>query len=214
MGMLVCIPVWFAESWIEGLATGMTDQPEKALIQQVLGAAVTEEAFIFLGACLVWMWYRRFAQPGPVDLVVVAVSVAIGFTTIENGLAVYASPNPPREAISRFSSIVAGHAELQLAMGYFAAMAVFGKRHRALYAILTLAIPIAIHGWGDFTERLFQYYDTLYPNAEKSKLLMSAWLLGLTAYILAGIAVLWQILYVWRQPGLWEEEPHCAEAPQ
>ena len=70
------------------------------------------------------------------------VLLAIGWTTIENGPAAQVSPNPMKEAIIRFSSIFAGNAELRLAMGYFAAMAVFGKK-RSLRASRLDCYPVA-----------------------------------------------------------------------
>ena len=127
-----------------------------------------------------------------------AVSVAIGFTTVENAIAVLGAVDKLSMATDRLMSIVAGHAVLQLVMGYFAALVLLGEGLRVRYGVLMLAAPVALHGWGDYSEALFQYEQSLYPDAEVSKLLFSAWIIGLFAYVGSGAAVLWQIRSKWK----------------
>jgi RsiW-degrading membrane proteinase PrsW (M82 family) len=85
---------------------------EKAFVQQVLGAAVSEELFIFVGFFLTFKLFHLSRVRTEADVVAVAVAVAIGFTTIENVTAVVASGTPLSAALNRLLSIIAGHASL------------------------------------------------------------------------------------------------------
>lgn len=192
LGMAVAAPVWAVESVIDNYGATLASPYLKILVQEVPGGAMAEELFIFLAFAVNYLLFRRLAER-TLDVVVLAVAPAIGFTTVENLLAVFSAGDPMAMAVDRLMSIVAGHAVLQLVMGYFAAKALFSKNRRGLYALLMLAIPILVHGWGDYTEGLFQYKDGVSPHAETSRLLMSAWILGLFAYFAAAVAVLWQL---------------------
>ena len=123
-------------------------------------------------------------------MVAIAVAAAIGFTTIENVTAVLAAESPMTTAFSRLLSIVAGHASLQLVMGYFAAKCLLGTGNRILNGLLMLAVPIAIHGWGDFSESVFQTVD---PDSEQSKQFFSGWIIGIFAYLAGAVIVLFKL---------------------
>lgn len=60
----------------------------KIFVEEIPGGAITEELFLFLAFCVGYVLFRRSALLRPVDIVTMAVSVAIGFTTVENAIAV------------------------------------------------------------------------------------------------------------------------------
>ena len=190
LGIVACVPVWFMETVIEGAGDHLTGLYEKAFVQQVLGAAVSEELFIFLGFLGTFLLFRRTRVKTEGDVVAIAVAAAIGFTTIENVTAVLAAESPMTTAFSRLLSIVAGHASLQLVMGYFAAKCLLGTGNRILNGLLMLAVPIAIHGWGDFSESVFQTVD---PDSEQSKQFFSGWIIGIFAYLAGAVIVLFKL---------------------
>ena len=185
LGVFACVPVYLMETVIEGAGEQVSGLYEKAFVQQVLGAAVSEELFIFFGFLLTFKLFRSWRIQTDAAVVAAAVAVAIGFTTIENITAVLASETPMSVSINRLLSIVAGHASLQLVMGYFAAKCLLGTHHRLMFGFLMLAVPIGIHGWGDFSEAVFQAVDS---DSPQSKQFFSAWIFGIFAYI-AGAAI-------------------------
>ncbi|MDE0865327.1 MAG: PrsW family glutamic-type intramembrane protease [Rubripirellula sp.] len=190
LGVVACVPVWLMETVVEGAGDQLSGVYEKAFIQQVLGAAVSEELFIFLGFLIAFFLFRHSRIKTDRDVVAIAVAAAIGFTTVENLTAVLAAESPMTTAFSRLLSIVAGHASLQLMMGFFAAKVLLGREHRALYGFLMLAVPIVIHGWGDFSEAVFQAVD---PDSQQSKQFFSGWILGIFAYIAGATVVLFKL---------------------
>ena len=84
LGVVACIPVYLMETVIEDAGGQLTGLYEKAFVQQVLGAAVSEELFIFVGFFLTFKLFQTSRVRTEADVVAVAVAVAIGFTTIEN----------------------------------------------------------------------------------------------------------------------------------
>lgn len=205
LGMLVTIPVMTLEGWVEGPAATDSDFYQKAFVQQVLGAAVVEELAIFSMFLLVYLLFRRSTITKPTDIVALAVAVAVGFLTVENLLAVLAQDDPFTEALSRLTTIFAGHPTLQLVMGYFAAQAFLGRRNRLLSAMLMIALPILIHGWGDFSEAVFQAFNSVDPDGSAAGNWFSAWIVALAIYLMSAIAVLWQIRSAWTKPDAWAD---------
>lgn len=189
-GVVACVPVYFMETVIEGAGDQLSGLYEKAFVQQVLGAAVSEELWIFFGFLLTYKLFQSIRIQTEADVVATAVAVAIGFTTIENITAVIASETPMSASLNRLLSIVAGHASLQLVMGYFAAKCLLGGRNRLLFGLLMLAVPIGIHGWGDFTESIFQAVDA---DSPQSKQFFSAWIFGIFAYLAGAAIVLFKL---------------------
>src|SRR5262249_40092077 len=83
LGALVTVPVWFVEAAVEDPASGLPGPYQRAFAQQVLGAALVEEVALFLVLLGVYALFRGSVLTRPVDVVVVAVSGAVGFTTVE-----------------------------------------------------------------------------------------------------------------------------------
>ena len=209
LGALASVPIWFLETVIEDSGEQLSDLYQRAFVQQVLGAAFVEELMILFAFLLTFLLMRTTRVNTRNDIVAIAVAAAIGFTTIENGLAVIASQSPLWTAGSRLLSIIAGHASLQLVMGYFAAEMLLGNRHRWLWGILMLVVPIAIHGWGDFSEAIFQAVDA---DSDESKRYFSYWIFGLFAYVAAAVMVLFQ-LKTTEQSANEDSEPIGANEP-
>lgn len=198
LGALATIPVWYVESAVEDPAASLPDLYQRAFVQQVLGAAVVEELALFGVFLLAYLLFRGSLITGPYGIVALAVAGAIGFTTVENLMAVLSADDPLRGAAARLLSLVAGHATLQLLMGYFAAQAFLGRGNRALCLVLMLAAPIAVHGWGDFSETVFDAHQKLDPSSAAARNWFTAWILGLFVYVAFGAAVLWQMRYGWQ----------------
>lgn len=190
LGVVVCVPVYMMETVIEGAGGRLSGLYEKAFVQQVLGASMSEEICIFCAFLLTYKLFRSSRIQKDADVVAVAVAVAIGFTTIENVTAVLASETPLSVSLNRLLTIFAGHASLQLVMGYFAAKCLLGNQNRIMFGVLMLAVPIGIHGWGDFSESIFQAVDS---DSPESRQFFSAWIFGIFAYLAGGAIVLFKL---------------------
>ncbi|MCO8121711.1 PrsW family intramembrane metalloprotease [Stieleria sp. TO1_6] len=195
-GMLITAPVWVLETVVDNWATNITGAYAKLFVVEVLGAAVVEELVIAIALLGLVFLSNKWADT-PRRIVAIAVAIAIGFTTIENMLGVWSTDRPTKMGISRLMTIPCGHVSLQLVMGYFAARALLETRHRGRWAALMILVPILIHGWGDYSENLFQYEANLDPDSDATKHLFSCWILALAAYVAGAAAVLWRLR--WRK---------------
>ena len=90
--------MWLVESAVDGLASP-SDRLSRDFVQQVIGAACSEESLKFIGVgLLIWLAYRR-GEHEVRALVAIAISVGIGFMTLENLVAVIASDTPMSKTV-------------------------------------------------------------------------------------------------------------------
>ena len=62
VGVVVCIPVYLMETVIEDFGAGLPGLYERAFVQQVLGASVSEELAIFAGFVLTFRLFQKTGQ--------------------------------------------------------------------------------------------------------------------------------------------------------
>ncbi len=146
-GMLIVIPVLFAENFISALLPQLFINPiGMAFGQAFLVAALCEEVFKLLAVyILIWQnpnFNERF------DGIVYAVFVSLGFALVENIMYVFS--NGMSVGISRAFTAVPAHAMFGIMMGYYMGLAKFMPARRNYYLLLSLLIPFAIHGIYDF----------------------------------------------------------------
>src|SRR5262245_28452753 len=67
LGILVTVPVWFAESAVEDPAAMLPGLYRRAFGQQVLGAALVEEVALFLVLLVTYALFRSSVVTRPVD---------------------------------------------------------------------------------------------------------------------------------------------------
>lgn len=140
-----------------------------------LQAAVPEELakFLLLYA-LIWN-NRHFDEM--FDGIVYASIVGLGFAALENIL--YVMNYGTGVIVSRGLLAVPGHFFFGVAMGYFFAYAKFDVQNRGRYLVLTLLVPILLHG----------IYDGLLMWAEN----LNSWIsLGLT------LLFYWFVIKMWK----------------
>jgi RsiW-degrading membrane proteinase PrsW (M82 family) len=187
IGMMLGGPVWLVESAVDSLA------PEgrfwRDFVQQVIGAACSEESLKFIGVVLlVWLAYRRGHRAARA-VVAISISIGIGFMTLENLVAVIASDTPLSLAMDRQLTILAGHGHYQAIMGVFLAMTI---RHRRLgWVIAALVVPVFLHGWGDLAEQLF--IDEPDPGSFNDTMLYNSWIGSIVTTSLAAFSLLWWV---------------------
>jgi RsiW-degrading membrane proteinase PrsW (M82 family) len=188
VGVVLGGPVWLAESAVDVLAIP-GDRYWRGFVQQVIGAACSEESLKFIGVgLLVWLAQRR-SERAPRAVVAIAISVGIGFMTLENLVAVIVSDTPMSHAIDRQMTIIAGHGSYQAIMGVFLAMSI---QHRRLgWAIAALIVPLFLHGWGNLAEQLF--IDEPDHRSFQDTMLYNTWIGSIVTTALAAFSLLWWV---------------------
>jgi RsiW-degrading membrane proteinase PrsW (M82 family) len=183
VGVFLGVPVWLLESVVDRFANP-DERLSRDFIQQVIGAACSEEILKAGGvAILVWLGFRAGNRSGQ-GVVAIAISVGIGFMTLENLVAVIGSENPLSLAIDRQLTLLAGHGHYQSIMGVLLAWTIFRRQVR--WAILALLVPIFLHGWGDLSEQLFR--DEPNPGSAEDTVLFFAWIASvLTTALVASV---------------------------
>lgn len=108
--------------------------------------ALLEEAskFLFVRGIL----YRNKNFNEPLDGIVYAVMVGMGFASAENIIYVYNGGG--EVAIIRMFSAIPAHAMFAVLMGYFLGKGKFTHRHEFIYSVAALAIATLFHGVYDY----------------------------------------------------------------
>ncbi|MEN8203599.1 MAG: PrsW family glutamic-type intramembrane protease [Bacteroidota bacterium] len=144
-GMLVVIPILFAERLLVGLKPPMGKIGEAAYHAFVV-AGTTEELFKFLALYLLVWKSPSFNEK--FDGIVYAVFVSLGFAAVENVL--YVMDGGIQTAMVRAITAVPAHALFGITMGYYLGIAHMYEELRKSYLIRAIGFPILLHGIYDF----------------------------------------------------------------
>jgi protease PrsW len=139
-GCLLVFPIMFIQYAFE------SDQIGNIFVQSFFVVAFLEEFFkwfIFL-----YVIYQHTQFDAHYDGIVYAVSISLGFATIENIL--YLFVNGIEYALSRAIFPVSSHALFGVIMGYYFGKAKMNQVNKTGNIILALIIPIALHGIYNF----------------------------------------------------------------
>jgi protease PrsW len=120
----------------------------KIFIFTTLVIGLTEELLKFLA--LVMYAYPRKVFNEPLDGIIYAVMVSMGFATLENIL--YGQANGFTTLVARAFTAVPAHAIFAVAMGFFVGKAKFedNPKQKALLLLKGLLLSVVIHGIYDF----------------------------------------------------------------
>jgi protease PrsW len=139
-GCLLVFPIMFIQYAFE------SDQIGNIFVQSFFVVAFLEEFFkwfIFL-----YVIYQHTQFDAHYDGIVYAVSISLGFATIENIL--YLFVNGIEYALSRAIFPVSSHALFGVIMGYYFGKAKMNQVNKTGNILLALIIPIALHGIYNF----------------------------------------------------------------
>ena len=121
------------------------DLKEQAIHAFVIVAFVEELCkFIFVRGIL----YRNKNFNEPLDGIIYAVMVGMGFATAEN--IIYVLNEGGGIAIIRMVSVIPGHAMFAVLMGYWLGKAKFTHRRETFYALVALLVATFFHGFYDY----------------------------------------------------------------
>jgi RsiW-degrading membrane proteinase PrsW (M82 family) len=185
VGGLLGGPIWMAETWVDQFAVP-SDRISRDFIQQIVGAACCEETLMLVGVVAMMCFVLGKGDPSLARIVAVAVAVAIGFMTLENIVAVIAATKPMPISLDRQFTIFAGHPGYQLVMGW--CLYYWKITNRKTWLLAALVLPTLLHGWGDFSEALFQ--DEPYPDSVDDTVLYALWIASLLTTASTSVAIL------------------------
>ncbi len=183
VGASLAVPAWFAETLVDDLVNAH-NRWSHDFLEQVIGAACCEELLKFAGVIAVLSWLNE-QRSRLSDAVPVALTVGIGFMTVENILAVMAAQTPMSMASSRLVTILAGHPSYQLMMGF--CLARWSVRRKMGWAVAAIALPILMHGWSDFSEQLFKDEPT--HGSTRDNLEFAAWIGSIITSLMASVLI-------------------------
>lgn len=149
-GALTVLPVFFIETWLSGYWDNKYNYPANKLLtaayDSFIVAAFTEELFKYL-VFIIFIWSNKNFNE-KFDGIIYAVYISLGFAAIENIMYVFGSGIGT--GLIRAFTAVPAHTIFGITMGYFLAWAKFNPNKRFIYIILSISIPIALHGFYDF----------------------------------------------------------------
>jgi RsiW-degrading membrane proteinase PrsW (M82 family) len=170
------------------------DRLARALWRAFLGTALPEELVKYLIVVCIALRHEDYERP--VDALVLAVAVALGFATFENLLYLVKSDDWGRTAAARAMTAVPSHVINAMLMGYFlgrahlvsqrasARASGLAPRRATLYRLLALAAPTLNHGAYDLPLFLI---DTLKgPSGPASESALLHLILGFALIIAVG----------------------------
>lgn len=148
LGMLLTVPVMKIESWAHQMGWDDTSNLWVTLLSSFIVVALTEELFKYL--CLIAYPYLRPFFNEPMDGIVYAVMISMGFATLENIL--YATQYGIGTTLLRAFTAVPAHAAFAIMMGYYVGLSkfTFKRSTKITYLALGLAVPFGVHGLYDF----------------------------------------------------------------
>ncbi len=146
LGMLITIPSMYLESW--GATLGWEESGHLGLLFlfSVIVVGFSEEITKYLG--LVLYPYQRPFFNEPMDGIVYAVMIGMGFATLENLL--YADRYGMDTIVIRAFTAVPAHGVFAVISGYYVGLAKFNPHKKYRYLFLGLFWPILLHAIYDF----------------------------------------------------------------
>ncbi len=170
LGVLIAVPVYYLEKYAALSGLENPGNLWATILFAFLIVAFVEEfgKFLPLG---VWTYRASFFNE-PMDGIVYAVFIAMGFAAFENGA--YAWKHDIETTLVRAFTAVPAHAAFGVVQGYYAGLARFDERKHAVWGLLKgLLLSILIHGLYDFFLE-YELYDWL--------VLLALVVLGMSVY--------------------------------
>lgn len=158
LGIVSVVPAIIIELFYEyAFNFANTSNNIVSFLYAFLGVGLTEEACKFIVLFLFIYKNKNFTEP--LDGIVYAVFVSLGFAAIENVGYVISSDDPVFTAFSRSLTAVPAHATFGVFMGYYFGIARFTyKFKRPKLLALAVIVPAIAHGFYN----AFLFIDCLY----------------------------------------------------
>ena len=146
LGVLATIPAMYLETL--GDRMGIVESPSiwMTLLLAFIVVGLTEEFFKF--ACLMLYPFQKTFFNEPLDGIVYAVMIGMGFATLEN--IIYGTRMGIGTIGVRAFTAVPAHFVFAVISGYFVGKAKFEKEKRVYYIVVGLLSAVFLHGIYDF----------------------------------------------------------------
>ncbi|MEI8201900.1 MAG: PrsW family glutamic-type intramembrane protease [Bacteroidota bacterium] len=145
LGVLSIIPPIIIENAFQYVGISISEDVTITLVYAFLGVGLSEELSKFM--MLRYGVYKKAAFNEPMDGIVYAVFISLGFATAENLL--YVLNGGISVAILRMFTAVPAHGAFAILMGFYVGKAKFSF-HPKLYMFLGLIVAALVHGLYDF----------------------------------------------------------------
>lgn len=146
LGMLIVLPLFEIQRYFYEIGWSHAETVGMALFSAFVVVSLSEETFKFL-ALRIYPYRQRFFNE-PIDGVVYATMIGMGFAMLENIL--YAFQYELSTTLIRAVTAVPAHASFAAIMGYYVGKARFAQRGKLRKLLLGWGIPTGIHGLYDF----------------------------------------------------------------
>jgi protease PrsW len=156
LGILSALPALKLEEWGDSIGINEHEGFWMLMLLSFVVIALSEELVKFI-VLIAYPFQKKFFNE-PLDGIVYAVVIGMGFATIEN--IIYAGRFGTGTTIIRAFTAVPAHAVFAILMGYFTGLAKFDQKNRLRNLGLGLSTALLIHGIYDFFI-LQQYYEWL-----------------------------------------------------
>ncbi|NRD80595.1 intramembrane metalloprotease PrsW [Bacillus sp. BRMEA1] len=140
-GALLVFPIMFFQHIME-----IEHFVKSGLLDAFLNTSLLEEFFKWF--ILFYVVYQHVEFDEPFDGIVYAVSVSLGFATVENIF--YLIANGIEHAITRALLPVSSHALFGVIMGFYLGKAKFSEGNKFKWIFLSLFVPFILHGFYDY----------------------------------------------------------------
>lgn len=142
IGVLSAFPALWIEQGYDNLGVNEFGSFWNLLLLSFVSIALTEELVKFI-ALMAYPFPKKFFNE-PMDGIVYAVMIGMGFATIENIF--YAYRFGTGTVLVRAFTAVPAHAIFAIMMGYFVGLAKFDKKNRIRLLAYGLGIAVLVHG--------------------------------------------------------------------
>lgn len=156
LGVVSAMVALKLEEWGDSMGIDEHGSFAMLLLLSFVVIALSEELVKFI-VLIVYPFPRKFFNE-PIDGIVYAVMIGMGFATIENIM--YADRFGTGTTIIRAFTAVPAHAVFAVMMGYFVGLAKFDQKNKIKKLALALGIAVLVHGIYDVFI-LQQYYEWL-----------------------------------------------------
>lgn len=146
LGMLATIPAIMLQNWSGALSTFKSPTAAITFLSSFGVVAASEE--IAKCAVLLLGIFPRKSFNEPVDGIVYAVLVSMGFATVEN--LIYANNFGLNTTVVRAFTAVPAHFVFGIVQGYYVGLAKFNPDRRGELILTGLGLAIVLHGAYDF----------------------------------------------------------------
>lgn len=145
MGMISTLPAMKMEAFAAEMGIDETINLTHLIFSSFVVVSFSEELVKFV--CLLLLFSRSFFNE-PMDGIVYAVMIAMGFATVENIF--YADRFGLETTLLRAFTAVPAHAVFAVLSGYYVGLAKFDKENKITLLLKGLFLAVLVHGIYDF----------------------------------------------------------------